>query len=242
MSTLRLFRGITVPSATAQDVIRSIYADGLSGTEGDSKFQIPDIADVRQRLEFLFTKPDLRLNDFFALTPFPGICACGTHSGAAYYATRHNFSLDKNDYSVAIEFTASIDDVYVDPRDFLCTAFQLWDQQSVSNREWQAGVLRELFGPEIIRYFSSVCLSSEQSYRIAISNLASFDPDVVQSHYANKKVIAGRYNTRFSSAFLVRAPIEVARISRVYSPKEFELEPEDISLSAFLNGSNEGVS
>ena len=38
-------------------------------------------------------------------------------------------------------------------------------------------------------------------------NLAPFDESVVKSHYQNQKIIGGRYGTRFSSAFFVKAPI-----------------------------------
>ena len=52
--------------------------------------------------------------------------AMRTPWGAAYYAARHNLSLEKADYPITIEFTVPIDEVYVD---FLCAAFQLWDRR-----------------------------------------------------------------------------------------------------------------
>ena len=236
MRTVTLHRGIAVARGEAERVSATIRTEGLLGTEGKLGFIVPDIVEVRSRLHTLFAKPDLTYDDIFAATPFDGICACGTPAGAAYYATRHNFSPEDADQPIAIEFTAPIDEVYVDSRDFLCAAFQFWDRESETHREWQSKVLGDLFGASILRYFAAACRSPKQTYRIAMCNLAAFDPEVVESHIANRKVIAGRYNTRFSSAFFVKAPIQCNRISRVYTPHYQEDTTIDISLQDFIRG------
>lgn len=236
MKHLTLYRGITIPSENAKTVIETIRNNGLLGIEGGWKFKIPDIPKTRRELQALFDKPDLKSDAMFSATDFSAICACGTPSGAAYYATQHNFSVGKNDFPLVIEFVASTDDIYVDSRDFLCTTFQLWDRKSALHREWQERILVDLFGPGIRRYFSAACQSSDQSYRIAMCNLTAFDPDVLQGHYLNKKVIAGRYGTIFSSAFFVKTPIEASRVIRIYTPESNKAEYIDISVEGFLNG------
>src|SRR5438093_73303 len=50
--------------------------------------------------------------------------------------------------------STKVDDV---PRDFLCTAFQLWDRVSVDRQDSQRALLSEMFGFRILRYFESVC-------------------------------------------------------------------------------------
>jgi hypothetical protein len=127
-------------------------------------------------LEFLFHKPDLSRDDVLANSQFRAFCACGTAAGAEYYARQHNRTLKEN-HPLVIEFTSSIDDIYVDSRDFLCTAFQFWDRESSAYRAWQSAVLSRLFGPGILRYFDA-CQSTDQTRRIAMCNLAAFDPDV----------------------------------------------------------------
>jgi hypothetical protein len=236
MRTITLHRGIAVARGGADRVAAIIQTDGLSGGEGRLRFQLPDIAEVRKRLDALFAKLDLTRADIFAATPFDGICACGTPLGAKYYALQHNFSAEKHDHPIVIEFTAPTDEVYVDPRDFLCTAFQLWDRESRAFQLWQSEVLRNLFGQPIRRYFAAACQSTNQSYRIAMCNLAAFDPGVLEGHMANTKVIAGRYNTRFSSAFFVKAPVLPNRICRVYTPVYEDEGTVDISLQDFLSG------
>jgi hypothetical protein len=141
--------------------------------------------------------------------------------------------LEKADHPITIEFTVPIDEVYVD---FLCAAFQLWDRESESHREWQSEVLCGLFGSRILRYFAATCGSSNQAYRIAMCNLAAFDPGVVEGHITNTKVIAGRYNTRFTSAFFVKAPVPPNRIRRIYTPRYEEEPAAYISLLDFFRG------
>lgn len=235
MRTLAMHRGITVPQREGQRVVAAIQQTGMSGSEGRWRFVLPDIVDIRPRLNVLFTKPDLTKDDIFSSAPFDGLCACGAPAGAAYYALRHNFSAE-NDYPVAIEFEADIDDVQVDPRDFLCTAFQMWDRQSETHREWQSEILCDLFGSAVERYFAAAARSKDQGYRIAMCSLAAFDPEVVQAHLENTKVIAGRYGTRFSSAFLVKAPIHASRIKRVYAPHSDHETSVHISLERFISG------
>ncbi len=233
MKTLALYRGIAVPSAKADDVAAAVGSRGLGGDEGRWRFVVPDIAKVRAELEVLFTRPDLTRNDIFRDTPFPGICACGTSSDGEYYAARHNFSTE-DDYPLVIEFDAALDMVYVDPRDFLCTAFQLWDRDSVNLRASQAALLSELFGPGILRYFESVCHVRDQTHRIAMCNLAAFDPEVVLAHHANRKVIRGRYGTTFTSAFFVQGPLHPERIRRLYRAEQYSPLAPDASLDGFF--------
>jgi len=233
MKTLSLYRGIAVPSARVDAVVAAIESRGLRGDEGDWKFQVPDVAKVRADIEALFARPDLTIKDIFQSTPFLGICACGTSSGGEYYAAKHNFST-KNDYPLTIEFEAALDKIYVDPRDFLCTAFQLWDSCSMNLRASQAALLSELFGPRILRYFESACQVRDQTHRIAMCNLAAFDPEVVSAHYANRKVIAGRYGTSFASAFFVQTPVPPERIRRLYTAERNSPSVPDVSLSRFL--------
>jgi hypothetical protein len=76
-------------------------------------------------------------------------------------------------------------------------------------------VLSALYGSAIRRYFETAAETQDQTHRIAMCNLASFDQDVVRAHYANCLVIAGRHRTRFESAFLVRAPVQSESIRNV---------------------------
>lgn len=217
MDKLTLYRGIAVPQVRAAEVIATIHRTGMTGTEGNWAFKIPDITDVRARLDVLYSKEDLCVGEIFAGPQGSGFCACGTVSGAEYYALRHNFSAGKDDCSIVIEFEADLVDTYVDCRDFLCTAFQLWDRSSELFQAWQSSVLQQLFGAAITRYFVEACRTKEQSRRIAMCNLAALDPDVLRAHLANTKVIAGRYGTHFENAVFVKAPVPANRIRRVYT-------------------------
>jgi hypothetical protein len=232
MSTFTFYRGIAIPHDEAGRVTANILSNGLSGSEGHWKYVLPDATDVRARRDTLLAKSQLTQAEIFARTPFNGCCACGSASGAVYYALHHNFSVKCN-HPIVIEFRASLEHVCVDGRDFLYGAFQFWDRASDKCREWQSNVLCELFGSAILRYFDAVCRSTDQAYRVAIFDLATFDPEVVEAHYANTKIIAGRYNTRFASAFFVKTPVEASCINRLYVPHPQEVPSPDITLDEF---------
>lgn len=185
MTTFTLHRGIAIGTAHANEVAASIEASGMSGSEGKWKFGIPDIVDVRRRLESLYGDPNVTCDDVLGSAQFKGLCA-GESAGATYYASSHNFSAT-SDHPLVIEFEADIGDIYVDCRDFLCAAFQLWDRESDRYRDWQVQTLVELFGSEIECYFRTAAGTMSQSLRIAMCNLASFDPKVIEAHYAIEK-------------------------------------------------------
>lgn len=233
-TTRVLYRGIAVPSETAKAVMSNIQSRGLDGEDGFWRFMVPDVLQVRKRIDILFQQPCLTTNDFFQETPFRGVCACGDSLGAEFYAGRHNFSQHKNNYPIVIEFEVPLDRIYVDCRDFLCSAFQFWDRYSARGRTRQKRWLTELFGKGILRYFDSAFQNTDQTHRIAMGNLAAFDERVVEAHYSNQKVIAGRYRTVFKSAFFVQGPVPPERIRRFYTFQTYALPSPDLSLDQFL--------
>jgi hypothetical protein len=194
---------------------------------------VPDVAKVRAEIETMFAWLALTRDDIFRDTPFPGICACGSSIGGEYYAARHNLSTENN-YPLVIEFDTPLDRVYVDSRDFLCTAFQLWDRDSVNLRASQAALLSELFGLRILRYFDAAYRVTDQQYRIAMCNLAAFDPEVVLAHYSNRKVIRGRYGALFTSSFFVQGPVPPSWIRRLYTIEQYNPPRPDVSLDEFF--------
>lgn len=216
------------------EAIESIMRNGISGEEGSWSFPIPDISDIRRRLNVLFSMDHLSREDIFKDTYFKGICACGDEYGARYYAQRHNRIEEKKE-SILITFTVDIERVYIDGRDFLYTAFQLWNRTTTKNIKTQKSCLRKLFGANIERYFERCVISNDQSLRIIMADLATFDKKVVLSHWKNTKVIGGRYGTRFCSAFFVQAPISVSEIdSCVVIDSHFSEKDVFIDLNSFL--------
>jgi hypothetical protein len=230
---LILYRGIAVPSDQASGVIVDIERRGLHGDIGTWGFRVPDMSVVRREIDNLFARPDLDSAAIFEPGEFPGVCACGGRVGADYYAGQHNKG-GEDDQPIVIEFEAPLEDVYVDPRDFLCTVFQLWDRDPSTNRDEVLRLLSVLYGLGIRRYFEAAAETQDQAYRIAMCNLASFDEDVVRAHYANRLVIAGRYETLFESAFFVKAPVLSASIRNVYALSDFSDAGPDVTLEAVI--------
>jgi hypothetical protein len=143
----------------------------------------------------------------------PAVCACGDESGAAYYAWKHNLN-GTNDTPIMIEFETPSADVAVDGRDMLYTVFSLGAPDRATP------VLRQVFGDRILRYAQAAWACPDAQQRIAICDLAVYDPAVIESHHANDAVLGGRFNTIFKSAFLVKLPIPAEAIVRAWIPPE----------------------
>lgn len=218
---MRFYRGISVPRQAADAVIAKISSQGLQ--PGDGKWTML-AADLRPRLNEIWRMPAISLDDTRPKIGQPSwVCACGEEDGALYYACSHNKS-SENDTPILIVFEADASDAIVDGRDFLYTVFQLGDAKR------SRPIIERLFGRAILRY-ADRAWSGDQKERIALCDLAVQDDAVVTSHASNRTVIAGRYRTRFRSAFLVRTPVTAQRILEVrVVENEYELPEAEVSL------------
>lgn len=205
---MRFFRGIAVPADKAEITIAGIRQQGLASGQGTWLMEHEHPGD----LDALHTKPDLSLDDTRSQTgAVAAVCACGDELGASYYACSHNLT-SNNDTPILIEFEAAVSASAVDGKDFLYTAFQLGDPERA------LPVLERSFGTAVLRYAEKAWSSEEQSFRIAQCDLAIHDADVIEAHYANDLVLAGRHGTIFRSAFTVALPVRPESIIRVWSP------------------------
>jgi hypothetical protein len=231
IDALRFHRGLAVREADAASVMDAIRQDGLV-VEGRfwSGLAVPDL---KPRLEHLWRSPDLSLEitrpeDLPAL---PRICACADRRSAMYYACSHNREGDRT-ASILIEFEAGLADVVVDGRDFLYTVMQLGNP--AASRE----PLERVFGPAVLRYADRAWSTpaSDQRTRIACCDLATQDLEVIRSHASNGLVIGGRYRTRFSSAFMVTAPVPPSKIASVehVDCRAYALSDIDVELDRVL--------
>lgn len=165
-------------------------------------------------LEFLNSKPGLSLGDTRPLIgAVAAVCACGEELGALYYSCRHNATATNNT-PILIEFEAERSASAIDGKDFLYTAFQLGDPERARR------VLERSFGERVLRYAEKAWSSEDQLFRIAQCDLAIHDPDVIEAHYINEVILAGRHGTVFRNAFTVSLPIGSEAIRRVWSPRE----------------------
>ena len=200
---MRLYRGIAVPEASVDATIAATRENGLL-VEGRFWSGLVD-ADLRPRLELLWLSPDLstELTRPIGEPPVRRICACARERDALYYACRHNRT-SEDGASILIICDVDQRDIVIDGRDFLATVFH-------ASRE----VLGKLFGPAVLRYADRAWSTPNDNERIAVCDLARQDHDVIAAHSANELVIGGRYRTRFSSAFMVRAPVPAERVVSV---------------------------
>ncbi len=210
---LVLYRGITAGQSAAPIIIENIRCKGLLGNENLQQPFMPDIVEVRGKIESIFSSRAPSRDDIYSEKEYSGVYACGDEYGARFYALKKNVTTERR-VSILIVFKANIDSVYVDCRDFLCSAFQFWDQDNRGIKEKQLATLRSLYGDRIERYFNKCTSTSDIMIRIAMCNLAAFDEQITKDHYRNTLIIAGRYETFFCSAFCVKAPIRASAIQR----------------------------
>lgn len=225
---MRFFRGITVPGDDAELVMEDIRLNGLASDQGEWRMT----HEHPGNLEVLHLRPELSLDDTRPGTgSVAAVCACGDETGAMYYACSHNKSA-KDDTPILIEFTANGSNSAIDGRDFLYTAFQMGDP------DLARPILERCFGTAILAYADRAWSSEDQSFRIAQCDLAIHDPDVVEAHHANELVLAGRYKTRFRSAFTIALPVNPEAIVNVSSPSAlFAMPRPNVRLSDILGDS-----
>lgn len=219
------FRGIAVPSAAVVKTIEKIQHNGLLPDQG--KWIMPYFRP--DPIEALFSKDDLSFSDTRPREEEESaICACGEQEGAAYYAWKHNRTCE-NDTPIMIEVEADENSVAVDGRDFLYATFQWGDPGRTRS------VLEQGFGRAVLRYAEKAWESEDQCFRIALCDLATYDPDVIRAHYANDLVFGGRHGTIFRNAFIIKLPIKPEALIRVWSPSiPPSIPTPDVSLKDVL--------
>jgi hypothetical protein len=238
MKKLKLYRGITVHPDQEESIVDKIKKTGLSGDEGTYKVKILDVNGVQTNIEAYRTDPSSysRLRDEESKWTGKGIFASGSLDGAAYYAQKHNFSEKTgNTIPLIISFEAPINSLYVDGRDFLITAFSIFDRHSKDFIESQTDALKVIFGKEIESYFKK-CLSSSIPDRINLGNISCYDINIIEHHYKNTLPISGRCETYFHSAFCVSAPIAPRSIIDVERAKYFYPHSKGYTLEDFTSG------
>lgn len=228
---LRLFRGIAVQSSLLPAVTREISDRGLMVGSGRWRMDFPDVAAIRIHQPTLLRDLEVDPRERFPGSAV-GICATGCRAGATYYALKHNAAPGYE--PLLIEFEATVSDVYVDGRDFLYTAFQLWDRRSEEMVHEQHRAIARVFGPRCAELFLLATRECDQRKRINLATLAVTDENVVREHYANTIPLGGRAKTKFASAFIVRGPVPASNVLSVSPPELSELKAPVLRLGTFL--------
>lgn len=204
------YRGISVPKARAEEIIREIRTNGIKTQAGTWKnthykpdLTLIDRVDLRQE----HTKPKG--------LGTPVLYACGNKAGAHYYATRHNLT-QENDTPVVVHFESHILHVAVDGKDFLYPALQTGDPDRARP------ISKEIFGSKGLSYAEKAWKEASPDGKIAIGDLMIHDPEVMNWHHSSNIPIRGRSNTEFTNAFTVALPIPASAIINVAILNEVE--------------------
>jgi len=209
MKKIILFRGINCLNASSKNAIIENGIDGAEGKMWEFYFR-----NMIKSLNEININDYSDSNELFPESNSRAFFACGDELSASYYACIHN----NGNIPLVIKFQTSLDKIYIDGRDFLYTVFQLWDMKSTNNFDIVRQSLMDLFGEAILKYFDLCKAEKDPKKRIIYCNYACHDNEVKLAHLTNKKVIKGRYNTHFKSAFIIKAPISKEDILDVYTP------------------------
>lgn len=241
VKSLILYRGLTVRPNDADMLKTSMLSKGFA--YGENRQWSFECIDLRPKLDCLFEKPDLSLADTRPMVKiddgnggfhselvggYPVVCACADELGASYYALRHNRNESEGvTHGLVIKFRVNLKDISIDGRDFLYNSI-FRDAKSSAQRDLAC----KLFGNRVGVYLDRAMQSQDFSYRIAMCDLAVQDDEVVLAHARNRKVIGGRYNTIFKSAFFVKVPIPPADVISVSEASDQDFTPQ-VTLDQF---------
>jgi len=85
-------------------------------------------------------------------------------------------------------------------------------------------ILLQCFGRAILPYADKAWACADLTDRFALCDRAILDRKVVSAHHASTVIIAGRHETVFTSAFLLKLPIPASAVVRAWSPAERPLQ------------------
>ena len=205
---LTLYRGITVPTNEADNIIADFLLNGI-GISDNAKFHfeidhinhmIPDLIKMEN-----LSKKNTQANSQNSIEKLKCLCFAD-ELGAQYYALKHNLP-KLNTTPILIKIIYEEEKVYVDGRDFLFYSFSRTSRQEDSElRDKRKELLLSIYGLGLNKYFEKV-KKIENIDHGALCDLIYHDIEIVKEHYKNKLLIEGRYGTTFKSAFFVSAPI-----------------------------------
>jgi len=231
-----LFRGIAVPPANIDHVSAEIWEHGLRKVKGmlwGSQMASPSA--VRGRVAELMASPSTIRARIDEMPMGHLICACGDEFGATHYAVGR---LPIGDISrgLLITFSAGLNELSIDGKDFLYTIFQFWDRDRKHDRELFRERLAMMFGTGILKYFDLASETDKTIERVGICDLACIDLNVIREHLRNMVLINGRCNTRFCSAVQMQEPVTSAQIISVTTVHSLPGAPErQIHLDSLLH-------
>jgi hypothetical protein len=246
---LTLYRGLAFEPGQAKPAIEKIRAEGLLPGYGQGWRYKP--RNLRGKLTELLLKDQLNLNDVHEQIENKDFVCFADEYGARHYASKHWNSWGKTE-GVVLNVRLPLNKVRIDPRDFLTPIFTLWFRtftpvpytetflQECAIRYYYEGVLKGIFGPAIEKYFLRTLEVGDGNHRQAIGDLAAADPQVIAHFSGNTRLLQGRGNALFRSAYFADLPISPADIMSIERVEE-ETSPQnpEIKLTELRNGFHE---
>jgi len=223
---LILYRGISVTENEADEIINIIKTDGILESP-NANWDPFIIKNIKSKLDEYLNFPKLSIDDTRPKTkwvktkkggyrqPLEGDkCMCfADKEGAMYYATIHNRN-KTNTVPLLIEVVVDSDNVFIDGRDLLYSAFGLLEPNKMEKFQKQRDMLQSIYGSRIDKYLLKL-INNPNSDRFAICDLAIQDEQIILDHYSNDLLVKARHGVKFRSSFMVAIPIKPELIKNV---------------------------
>lgn len=220
---ITLYRGLSVPAAAAETIISEIRHSGFPDLSR-STFHI-QVNNLRGHIDHLLQKQDLTTLDTRSDEGARDtICACGDRGGAVFYARRGR----PDAVPILVTFAADISRVHIDGRDALYNVF------TQGSKQGDRSMVGAIWGDPIMPYLDRAWAGASTTEALACCDLAIEDHGVIRAHSRNTTIIAGRYQTRFASAFLVEVPVLPTSILEVEAHPVGEVGMPAVTLRELL--------
>jgi len=220
------YRGVNVASWNVDAVLEALTSGNLNGDiePGMWHKRYPKPIEVAHRTDLRRELTEIQPRDVW----LPASYACGDLEGAAHYAWKKGAPMGTS-VPIIVEFEVDILATVIDGRDSLYSIIHC------AHREEACLIIERGWGKAIRPYLDLAAASfpDNRQFRHALVDLACTDEEVKSSHYENATMIAGRYNTKFRSAFMVPNKILPAAVRRVWISEDrptWEADDEMISV------------
>lgn len=203
------YRGVNVESWKAEDVVEKLLSGDLNGHLDPRSWHIryPQPLEVAHRADLCRELTEIRPRESWV----PASYACGDLEGASHYAWKKGASM-ADSVPIIIEFETDFSKAVVDGRDSLYSLIHFAQHEEVCL------IMQMAWGKAIMPYLALAAATrpDDRQGRHALVDLACTDEDVKAAHYENRNVIAGRYGTKFRSAFMVPDSVTPESVKRVW--------------------------
>ncbi|GGJ44308.1 hypothetical protein [Deinococcus roseus] len=221
MKFYTLYSGINVDTENLPELLTQLQAEFEPG-----KVTFPD---HRPHWQTLLQNPGLLKELEADSSRVPFRYACGDFAGASRYAVRDPNVRKGKKAALVVELHVLPEQLVVDFRDGLGFVLQQTPVSLAPDiRKKREDFLLACYGPRLLELYQNTGHIKDTEERDGLLNAFTFCPDVIEHHYRNGYVFAGRYDTLFRSAFRVLLDLPAIPYNIILLGNDHRQHPEHL--------------